>query len=705
MKLLRSLSLQSRLLAVMVLLTLSSIAVVAWIGYTSARDGLRASAERQLMGLQRSKAAAVQVMLDKTRDDVLAFSALPSVAQGASELLAAYRQLDSVPVTGEMREAVGRFYRDEFQPGLAGHGATKFPEGLFLPGSNAGWYLQYHYIAGGQRPYTGSGKLPSAMDGSAYGQTLARIHPRLGETIRRLGFDNVLLVDPVSMDVFFSNQASSVFGTNLLDGPYASSNLAALAKSLRSSQNVDDVEMADFEFFRPALGAPRAFIASPVFDGPRLVAILAMRLPIDPIGKVLSGNRGWEADGLGKSGETYLLGADLTMRSDSRFLIEDRKSFLDALSHSSLTDSTREEIGRLNTTILLMPVQHAAAKAAMNGESGLMAVEDYRGVPVFMAFGPVELGSVRWGVISKIDQSEAMQPLSDYLRRAITATVGLALLASLLALWLASVLSRPIANLVRGARRVSEGDLDVEVPLAEAAEYRELGQAFNDMVRNLRASRHELDQQVQETERLLLSLLPASGAAHVKAGKQDVLRSFADVTVAYVSLTGIDEQGGQGGGEQSMALLSDIVAAFDEAAEHYGVEKVRTIGSSYLAASGLSVERPDHTARMVDFAREVVRIVRRFNSERELQIVAEIGINTGPVTGGMVGRRRFIYDLWGDTVKLAKGIESDGRTSIQVTRPVYERVRDTVGFGPTLRAEVRGMGSVELYPLLDEASA
>ena len=81
-----------------------------------------------------------------------------------------------------------------------------------------------------------------------------------------------------------------------------------------------------------------------------------------------------------------------------------------------------------------------------------------------------------------------------------------------------------------------------------------------------------------------------------------------------------------------MALLSDVVAACDEAAEHHGVEKVRTIGSSYLAVSGLSVERPDHTARMVDFAREVVRIVKRFNAERGVRLVAEIGINTGPVS-------------------------------------------------------------------------
>ena len=209
-----------------------------------------------------------------------------------------------------------------------------------------------------------------------------------------------------------------------------------------------------------------------------------------------------------------------------------------------------------------------------------------------------------------------------------------------------------------------------------------------------------------ENERLLVSLLPASGAAHVRDGNAEARQSFADVTRGL-------HQPGRGSSRchpisaktDSMALLSDVVAACDEAAEQHGVEKVRTIGSSYLAVSGLSVERPDHTARMVDFAREVVRIVRRFNAERGVHLVAEIGINAGPVVGGLVGRRKFIYDLWGDTVKLARGIESDGKTSILVTRPVYERVRDLVAFGPATRVDVRGMGTVELFSVLDEATA
>ena len=197
-----------------------------------------------------------------------------------------------------------------------------------------------------------------------------------------------------------------------------------------------------------------------------------------------------------------------------------------------------------------------------------------------------------------------------------------------------------------------------------------------------------------ENERLLVSLLPASGAAHVRDGNAEARQAFADVTVAYINLAGFDSMSPPLGDDDSMALLSDVVAACDEAAEHHGVEKVRTIGSSYLAVSGLSVERPDHTARMVEFAREVVRIVRRFNAERGVRLVAEIAINAGPVIGGLIGRRKFIYDLWGDTVKVAREIQSDGRTSILVTRPVYERVRELVVFGGPTRVEVSGVGLI-----------
>jgi class 3 adenylate cyclase len=701
----RSLSVQSKLIAAFVLLTLVTIGVVSWIGYISARDSLRAASERELMGLQRSKTAMVQNILTSARNEVLSLSASSTTTNATRELLAAYRQLAREPVTAEMQTEVTRFYNEEFVPALTKHSAIDPPEGGLLPTTPTGWYLHYHYIATGPKPYGTTRINRSATDRSAYGQVVARVLPELEGAINRLEQGNLTLVDPETLEVFFSLEQSSVLGTNLVDGPYAASKMSKLVLGLRNSQNVDDYRVADFEAYYPSLGDPKAFVGTPVFDGPRMIAIMMLKLPIEPISKALSGNQQWEKEGLGKTGEVYLLGPDQTMRTDSRFLIENRDSFLATLRRSTVTSHVVDTVEKLGTTILTVPVDHEAAKASLRGETGVKAINDYRGVPALMAYGPVDVDALRWGVIAKIDEAEAMAPLGDYAKRVLTWGVGLSLLATVMALLLAKVLTQPITALVRAAKQVSQGALDVRVEVIATDEYRELGEAFNEMVASVRTNRAELDRQVLENERLLVSLLPASGAAHVRDGNADARQSFADVTVAYVNLVGFESLSPELGEDDSMALLSDIVAACDEAAEQHGVEKVRTIGSSYLAVSGLSVERPDHTARMVDFAREVVRIVKRFNAERGVRLVAEIGINTGPVIGGLVGRRKFIYDLWGDTVKLARGIESDGSTSILVTRAVYERVRDLVPFGSATRADVRGMGPVELFSLLEEATA
>jgi class 3 adenylate cyclase len=699
-------SLQSKLLAAVLALVLSAIALVAWLGYTSARDSLRASALSQVQSLQRAKAGAVGSALEAARNEVLALSAMPQVGAAASELLAAYRSLAGTTLSAAERATVTDFYAKEFTPAVDARLGVNSPEGAYLPKSAAGWYLQHRYIATGTRPYTGSADLAAVADDSGYGRAVARLRPELGETIRRLGFDNILFTDPETLEVFFSFKASTVLGTSLADGPYASSELAEAVRGLRRSQDVDDYKLSDFEFYRPAMGTPRAFISTPVFDGNRLVAIMSLRLPMDSIEKALYGTRDGKPGGLGRTDETYLVGPDLTMRTDSRFVREDAKAFVEALRNSPLTTRTVDAVERLGTTVLTVKVDHDGVRGALNGESGVIETEDYRGSPVFAAYGPMDLDSLRWAVISEVDREEALEPLAAYARRTLAAAAALALLASLLAVWFAGRIARPLEQLVQGARRITAGDLDTPVPLADAPEFRALGQAFNDMAGSLRGNRDRMQEQVRETERLLSSLLPGPGAAQVREGRQDEPQAFADVTVAFVNLVGIDTPAGDGEAEgAALALLSDIVAAFDEAAEEHGVEKVRTIGSSYLAASGLSVERPDHTARMVAFAREVVRIVRRFNAERGLDIVAEIGINAGPVTGGLVGRRRFIYDLWGDTVRLARGIESDGKTSIQVTGAVRDRVRDEVAFGPSFRASVRGMGEVELWPLADDDAA
>jgi class 3 adenylate cyclase len=143
------------------------------------------------------------------------------------------------------------------------------------------------------------------------------------------------------------------------------------------------------------------------------------------------------------------------------------------------------------------------------------------------------------------------------------------------------------------------------------------------------------------------------------------------------------------------------VAAFDEAAEQAGVEKVKTVGSSYMAVCGLSVQRPDHVNRTVEFARSMTQIVRRFNAERGLQLSIDIGVNAGPVVGGIVGTNKFIYDLWGDTVTIARNLRCDEGMAIVVTDDVYDRLHGTRTFVPAGETTVKGKGQIKTWRLVD----
>ena len=182
-----SLSVQSKLIVAFVLLTLASIAVVSWVGYVTARQSLRAASERQLMSLQRSKSALVQNILKSARNEVLGLSASRLRRTQPENCRQHTDNSDRSPSPPEMQAEVRRFYRDEFEPALAEKTAIKPPEGSLLPVTQTGWYLHYHYLATGAKPYSVENINRSATDRSAYGQAIARRSAEIDGQLKRLG--------------------------------------------------------------------------------------------------------------------------------------------------------------------------------------------------------------------------------------------------------------------------------------------------------------------------------------------------------------------------------------------------------------------------------------------------------------------------------------------------------------------------------------
>jgi len=195
----------------------------------------------------------------------------------------------------------------------------------------------------------------------------------------------------------------------------------------------------------------------------------------------------------------------------------------------------------------------------------------------------------------------------------------------------------------------------------------------------------------------LLSILPASAVAQRQEGDEKASRMFSDVSVMFAELVGMEELSTRIGEAKSLSLLGDLITSFDEAGEKFGIEKVKTIGGSYLAVCGLSVTRPDHARRVVQFGQEMARIVSVFNREHQTDIALTAGVNSGPVVGGVVGRRKFLYDLWGDTVSIAKKLAVGKDSAIKVTSVVRERLGEQFVFSGPMRIDIEGKPPVEAW--------
>lgn len=695
------LSIQSKLILLLLAVSLFSIAVMVWIGYASGKTAMRRSIENQLNGMRVAKTTTLQAMLSSLRDQVISLSDSLVVQESTRGFRQAFRELGNQTANEEQLAEIRAFYAGQFLEPLAKQLGVSPVLEQYLPAGPAERYLQYQYLVKNTHAYGQKGDLDEQpSDKSPYGRVHARFHPGMKRIVEIFAFEDLMLIDADTLDIVYSYQKTSEFATNLESGPYADTLLGTKVRSIRGQRDRDDFRIVDFEAYRPSLGKPMGFALSPIFDGPKMIGILALQFPIDKFTEVLTGNFQWESEGFGKTGECYLVGPDLTMRSRSRNMYENPDQFLELLRDQGVATKIVDQIKRQGNVLCVLPVPSASAREALQGRSGMMETLDYRGVPVLSSYGPLELDSLRWGVLAEFDKQEAEEPIRQFGRRVLIAGSATALAVTLLALVFSSLLTSPLRRLAEAARRLGAGDTSVSVDANTHDEFGQLGRVFNEMVDNIRTQREQLEHQVQENQDLLLSILPASAVEQRREGDERASRQFADVSVLFAEIIGMEEFGTKVGEAKALSVLGDLIATFDEAAEKLGIEKVKTIGGSYLAVCGLSVARPDHASRVIQFAQEMSRIVEIFNRDHKAQLHLAVGVNSGPVVGGVVGRRKFLYDLWGDTVTIAKKLAVSDSTAIRLTGPMRERVGDRFQLRGPISVDLGGKQSLEAWEVV-----
>ncbi|MFC4138369.1 MULTISPECIES: adenylate/guanylate cyclase domain-containing protein [unclassified Microbacterium] len=687
------LSIQSKLLIMLLGVSLVSSVIVGAVGFINGRQSLHESAIDQLTTIREMRSYEMATAIEDAKRSAALNSRNLSAQNASVALNAAFDELQQRQLDAAQQEALETYHGDVFVPELEKRSKAEYGDTAFIPASAAGQWLQAHYAVKNEdfdKDYDAILKMNDAGDGTSYSVAAERYGDYFARLVENAGYEDVLLLN-LDGDVVFSAYKGVDLGTNLNDGPYEESALANAYRDAVATNSVNTTVLTDFERWIPSLDVPTMWVLSPIGNDSRITGVLAMQLPLSFVNDVMTGDEKWKGQGLGDTGEVYLVGRDDLMRSNSRLVIEQPEEYVRAVVGAGTPPRIAKRVVEVGGTVLLQPARAESVQLAQQGEEGTKVGPGYRSGDTVVSYGPLDVPDLDWVVIARIDADEAFAPTADFTRTVLIWLLGIMLAVALLSLLLAQVFTRPVHRLVGAVNRVAGGDLDVQVPQGSRDEFGDLGSAFNDMASSLRIKQQLIDEQRSENEKLMHTLMPESVAAKYRAGDEAISEAHDNVSVVFAELVGFDEYAAALTPEEEVAQLNVLMRGFDEAAAKAGVEKVRTLHEGYLASSGLVVPRVDNVRRSVQFARDLLGVIERFNTQNGADVALRVGVDTGTVTSGLVARTTLAYDLWGDAVNLAYRVRSvTGEPGIYVSQDVRDRTNELFTYIEAGSVEVKG---------------
>lgn len=413
--------------------------VLGTLAYNRANDAIFRQIFSQLDAVRDLKSTSIINYFDYIRRQISVLSSDRHVVQAVMDFQSAISVMEQEHLWPAdslvMHEFVGQYYQDgfgkEFSKQNSGQSASEAT--LLQQLDTTAAALQYLYIATNPNPLGSKQQLLSQTDGSQYSHVHADIHPVLKQFLEEFGFYDIFLIDANSGRVMYTVFKELDYGTDLKQGAYADTGLAEAYRRAVTLTEPGASVLVDFKTYRPSYDAPASFIASPIMKDGEVIAVLAFQMPIDRINAIMS-----ERSGMGKTGESYLVGSDYLMRSDS---------ILAPHTHNVIASFRHPESGSVKTE---------AVMAAINGETGQGFITDYNNNPVLSSYRPVDLADFQWVLVAEMDQAEAMIPARNLLNTTLWIAAFCAAVVTILALWFSRLTAGPINNVAGVIRTVAE---------------------------------------------------------------------------------------------------------------------------------------------------------------------------------------------------------------------------------------------------------
>ena len=294
-------------------------------------------------------------------------------------------------------------------------------------------------------------------------------------------------------------------------------------------------------------------------------------------------------------------------------------------------------------------------------------------------------------------------------RLALQISIAVVVLALIVSIVMGTLLTRSILALSATVRRFADKDFTARTRVRSKDEIGQLGASFNEMADiiqvhsdNLedlvRQRTRELTEEKQTSERLLLNVLPAPIADRLKTGENLIVDRFDSVSVLFADIVGFTALSQRISPEALVTMLNELFSSFDRLAERHGLEKIKTIGDAYLVVAGIPQPLADHATAITQMAIDMIACIEDYARRHDPELTIRVGIHTGSVVAGVIGTKKFIYDLWGDTVNTASRMESHGVPGrIHVSEATYRLLTAEFELEKRPPIEVKGKGAKQPY--------
>ncbi|NWL15408.1 HAMP domain-containing protein [Pseudoalteromonas sp. Scap03] len=475
-----SLNLTKKLISAFLVVSLVPITIIIVVAINTASNSMTEQVYSRLDAVSEVKQSAVKRYFINIEKKLNVLQANPEMANMATKFIEGFNDISP----SNSSESLNRFYKESFTPKFKQLNPTDTVSSSPLEQMNPkSIELQSRYLANNPNPIGEKQKLTATEQSDSYEQVHRQYHPYLRDMTNINEFYDIFIIDPTNGNIVYSVYKEVDFATSLQTGPYAKSNLASLFQQLKDSSNPQTIAFADYKQYSPSYNAPASFIGKPIVVDGKTIAILAAQLSIEDINSIMK-----ERDGLGESGETYLVGPEGLMRSDS---------YIDPINHSVESSFRNPNKGTVNTLSVIK---------ALKNEKGQHVISDYNNEMVLSAFAPVNVFNIRWALIAEMDEQEAFESITTLSQQLIIILLITIFIVTIAAYWFARTLTKPIHALADTMKKVEQqGDFSLRATVYSSDEIGVSTQAFNTLLDALQLS-------ISETNRVM---------NHMAAGKFD----------------------------------------------------------------------------------------------------------------------------------------------------------------------------------------